>query len=97
MDFIEHDPGTCRPPADQCLKPMRVARKLEKKRGIEQVESEGIGKHLLKPGTLSCPSGAKQEEGSLRPLEQPGHDIVLGHLHSAYRDVRLQCIFTSCS
>ena len=62
MNLIEYDPGARRPTADQGFETMGIPQKFKKKRGIEQVEAEGIGKDLLQPGALPCPPWAEQEK-----------------------------------
>jgi hypothetical protein len=95
LDLVEDNPGPGGPADDQGFKAVRISGKLEKKRRIEQIEPEGVGKHLLKPSALPRSSWAKEEKGSIRLREQPGNDFIACHLHPAYYDVKLQCNITT--
>jgi hypothetical protein len=96
LNLIQHNPGACRATADQGLKPMGIPGKLKKKRGIQKIETEGIGQYLLQPSAFARSSGAEKEEGSFRPLKKARDDGAVFHVHYALDDVILQCKFTLC-
>jgi hypothetical protein len=96
LNLIQHNPGACGATADQCLKPMRIPGKLKEERGVQEIETEGIGQYLLQPSAFSRSAGAEKEEGSGRPLKKARDDGAIFHVRYALHDVILQCKFTLC-
>jgi hypothetical protein len=96
LNLVQHNPGTSRATADQGLEPMWIPGKLKKERGVQKIETEGIGQYLLQPGAFARSAGAEKEEGSVRPLKKAGDDCTVFHVRYALYDVILQCKSTLC-
>jgi hypothetical protein len=94
LNLVQHNPGTGGAAADQGLQPVGIPGKLEKKGGIQEIQAEGIGQHLLQPRAFPRTTRAKEKEGTVGPLEKTRNDGRLFHMHYALHVVILQCIFT---
>jgi hypothetical protein len=94
LNLIQHNPGAGGTTADQGLQSVGIPGKLKKERGVQKIETEGIGQHLPQPRAFSSTAGAEEEEGSVRPLKEARDDGMVFHVQYALHDVILQCIFT---
>jgi hypothetical protein len=94
LNLVQHNPGAGGTAADQGLQPVGIPGKLEKEGGIQEIQSEGLGQHLLEPRAFSRTARAEEEEGTVGPLEKTRDDGRLCHMRYALHVVILQCIFT---
>ena len=63
--------------------------------GIQEIQAEGIGQHLLKPRAFPRTTRAKEKEGSVGALKKTRNDGRSCHMHYVLHAVILQCISTS--